>query len=528
MRKNISSLVWFKSFIVIVLLIGIYFRFTNLDGKVYWNDEVHTSSRVSGYNRTEFVNLAPTEIVNFQELQKFQSLTPERDFVISIKALASSEHSPLYYILARIWMELFGDSIIVTRGLAAIISLFAFPCIYWLSIELFASSLIGELSMALLAVSPFHLLYAQEAREYSLLSVTILLSSAAFLWACKSEDKANRNSSKGRWFIYAVTVALTLYTHPLGGLVIFGFGVYLLVVEKFRFTKKLINYIVASLGGLFAFSPWIYVFIVNGDGIGGWVARDISLMTLFQRWWLNLCSIFFDLQVGYQDNLFNIETGMDMALGWTNPVVYLGIIVAILVVFSIFLFCCQATNNSNWFIWISLIGITALVLGLPDIISGGQRSTVGRYIIAIYLAIELMVAYTLAYLINSFWGRGMAAFLISLGIICCFNITQADTWWNKYSSFYNHEVAAIINQASQPLVISNSQRISRSTSLSYLVNPDVKLLLMEEDLPTIKIPEGFGEVFVFRPYQDLIDVIKENNYKITKIHNLGHLWRVEK
>lgn len=43
--------------------------------------------------------------------------------------------------------------------------------------------------MALIAVSPFHVLYAQEAREYSLWTVTILLSSAALLRAMRVKTK---------------------------------------------------------------------------------------------------------------------------------------------------------------------------------------------------------------------------------------------------------------------------------------------------------------------------------------------------
>ena len=98
---------WIVILVGLILLLGIGLRFTNLDLKVYWIDEVHTSLRVSGYTRSEFVEQAPVnQVIGVQELQSFQRLTPERDFTVGVKAIASSEHSPLYYVLARLGMEL--------------------------------------------------------------------------------------------------------------------------------------------------------------------------------------------------------------------------------------------------------------------------------------------------------------------------------------------------------------------------------------------------------------------------------------
>src|SRR6478672_10132474 len=45
----------FQFFLVFLLVLGIYFRFVNLDRKVYWLDETHTSLRISGYTEPEFI-----------------------------------------------------------------------------------------------------------------------------------------------------------------------------------------------------------------------------------------------------------------------------------------------------------------------------------------------------------------------------------------------------------------------------------------------------------------------------------------
>jgi uncharacterized membrane protein len=39
--------------IIVLLVLGVFFRFVNLDRKVYWDDETITSLRVSGYTIEE-------------------------------------------------------------------------------------------------------------------------------------------------------------------------------------------------------------------------------------------------------------------------------------------------------------------------------------------------------------------------------------------------------------------------------------------------------------------------------------------
>jgi uncharacterized membrane protein len=43
----------FQLLVILLLILGIFFRIAYLDRKVYWVDEVATSIRVAGYTRTE-------------------------------------------------------------------------------------------------------------------------------------------------------------------------------------------------------------------------------------------------------------------------------------------------------------------------------------------------------------------------------------------------------------------------------------------------------------------------------------------
>ena len=51
---QISSPTLLKIFIAVILILGIYLRFINIDHKVYWFDETITSLRIVSYTRGEF------------------------------------------------------------------------------------------------------------------------------------------------------------------------------------------------------------------------------------------------------------------------------------------------------------------------------------------------------------------------------------------------------------------------------------------------------------------------------------------
>ena len=215
---------WF--FVLVPLVLGIFFRFVNLDRQVYWGDEIFTSLRIAGHTVTEIEgDVGDGRPVSIETLHAYQYPAPHKSAADTVKGLASEEpqHVPLYFLVARLWVEQFGNSIAVTRSLSAFISLLTFPCLYWLCRELFESPTVKWVALALVAVSPVHVVYAQEARPYSLYIVVVLLSSAALLRAIRVDTIAS-------WSVYACTVALGLYTQLLFGLVVIWHGVYVALV----------------------------------------------------------------------------------------------------------------------------------------------------------------------------------------------------------------------------------------------------------------------------------------------------------
>jgi uncharacterized membrane protein len=254
---------WLRFLIVVVLVLGIFFRFANLGQKVYWIDETYTSLRISGYTESELIQqVVDGQVRNIKYLQKYQRLNSEKTVVDTVKGLALEEPqlAPLYFVATRFWVQLFGDSVAVTRSMSAVFSLLALPCMYWLCLELFESSLTAWLAVSLLAVSPFQIVYAQEARPYSLFVLIILLSGAALL-------RGMRLKTNSSWAIYAATVALGFYSHLLFALVLLGHGIYVAISENLRFNKTVIGYFLAASAGFIALSPWTVVYLINSQNV---------------------------------------------------------------------------------------------------------------------------------------------------------------------------------------------------------------------------------------------------------------------
>ncbi len=527
---------WLRFLVIVLLALGVFFRFDNLDGKVYWFDETFTSLRISGYTMSEaMAQLCNGQQIGVEDLQKYQRLAPEKTLADTIKSLAleDPQHSPIYYVLARFWAQWFGSSVAVIRSLSAIISLLVFPCIYWLCLELFNSSLVGWVAIALIAVSPFHVLYAQEAREYGLWSVTTLLSSATLL-------RAMRLKTKLSWGMYAVTVALGLYTFLFSGLVTIAHGVYLFATESLRLSKTVIAYLLASLLGFLAFTPWLLVVVFNSTQINnttGWTSNKIPQLDLIKNSVINLSYFFVDF--GYDLESFDYELRLKLIHKCLIP------FILILVGYSIY-FVCRHTPKQVWLFVLTLIVVTALPLVIPDIIFGGVRSQTPRYLIPCYLGMQLAVSYFLANQIafcvdirrRKIW-QILTVILVSVGIISCKISSQAQTWWLKYQNIYTPQVVQVINQATNPLVISSCRGtwslLGDKLSLCHLLNPKVRFQLVNEaNVP--QITNNFSDVFFYNPsHNPFIQVVRsklENKQKYKIEDNIYpkklDLWKLTK
>lgn len=496
--------------LIILLELAIFFRFAHIERKVYWYDEALTALRVTGHTQGEFVQEVFTgDVVPVSTIQQYQRLEPEKGLDDTLQALAgNAEHPPLYYLLARFWINCFGDSTAAIRSLSAVISLMAFPCMYWLCQELFRSPSTSLVAIALLAVSPLHVLYAQEAREYSLWIVTVLLSSAALLRATKRPSLVN-------WSIYAISAALGLYTFLFSALVMLAHGIYISIMERLRLTKTLIAYLIASLFSVLAFFPWALLILKTSskiDKVTASAQASADLIALVKKWIKNLGCVFFDLNLG------------DV----TGPIVFL------LVGFALYFLCRQAPQPI-WLFVIALIGATTVTLMIGDLFLGWSLSSTARYLFPGYVGVQLAVAYLLSKQMiftrpkwQKIWRVATVA-IISGGVASCLLISNSQTWWNKDASQYNLEMAETINHTEKPLLVSDTSSLNAGEilSLSHLLDNHVQLMLLTQKATPSPISEQFSNVFLFNPSKQLKEHL-ENIYSLKEAHDRIDFWELEK
>ncbi len=514
-------------FLVISIVIGVVFRFVELDRKVFWHDEVFTNFRSAGFTLSKvYPEYFNNEIVAAPELLIYQKIKPESTFQDTINSLVidDPQHSPLYYLLARGWMSIFGSSITASRFLPAFLSLFALPLMYGLAFELFGSHFTALLATTFLSLSPVDILYAQTARQYSLLTVFILGSSYLLL-------KSIRSNHWFFWGLYSLACTFGLYTHPFFGLTLIAQSAYILLLSSSFTSKKksldlLLKFFIAVLVTLILFSPWIYILVSNlqrAIDTTNWTQNSLSILDLTKYWILSFTSMFIDLDFGFN-----------------NPLTYiLRLPFALLILVGLYQLCERTPPFTRQFILTSIL-IPFLILVLPDILTGGQRSTVTRYLIPCFPGIQLAVTYLFAIHINSgrfslvdsvdLW-RGILAVCLTVSIVSCNMSAYADTWWTKVPSYWNPQISRHINTINSPYILTDKGddyiNFGETISLSYLLNSDVQFILMSEQPQLSLIPQN-STVFALRPSTALQETLIQQGYQLELIFQPANLWKLSR
>jgi uncharacterized membrane protein len=498
---------WRVLVLLLLMAFGVWLRISHLDRKVYWHDETHTSLRIFGYPLEQFIRETFTgELVTVDDLQKYQHPQSDKGLRDTLALLAQRpEHGPLYYLLAHFYAGEFQRPQVGARAVSAILSLLLIPLIYFLARELFDDRWSAGLAAALVAVSPLDLLYAQEAREYSLWAVTTAASSLALL-------RASRLGTFWAWRAYALTLILGLYSHLLFLPVVLVHGLYLLTRTDERRRVRLLAYARATLVATVVFAPWGYLLITQAaevQQVTAWMGRHLALPDLGEAWVRHLGRLFFDFPAGDY---------------WWVPA-------SLLVVVSAYVVYRRASRDSRQFLALLTVVCAAVVI-VPDLVAGGRRSAEARYLMPVWVGVQLSVGYALATASRAprpgmrLVGHGLAAAVLLSGALSSLVISRSDTWWTKGVSYFNPEVARIINKSERPLVVSSNGEINPGEvlSLSYLLKPKVRLLLADYgQIP--EIPAGFSDVFLFHPGGELREGLS-GRYRLDPVHTGGHLWRL--
>ncbi|MEH2147951.1 glycosyltransferase family 39 protein [Nostoc sp.] len=577
-RSNPST--WLKFLVISLIGLGIFFRFTHLGQKVYWYDETATSLAISGHSLAEvkqefFSNLDNNEgVIPVITLDKYQRINPDRNVADTVHYLITSDpqHPPLYYVMVRLWAQVFGDLPAGVRSLSAVISLLIFPSVYWLCLELFESPLVGWVAMAVMGVSPLQVFFAQDAREYGLWMVTILVSSAALL-------RAMRRGSYLSWAVYAFALALGLYTHLLTVMVAIAHGIYVLISQQFRFrelqeinypilwgghparpvfmagetptpqeligyffiwkflNKTLRNYLLSSITACLIFSPWLIVLITQvhtATNLLSWITfKTDSPFDLIGIWLSRISRIFFDFNLASDDAWVN-KLASESPLFYSIPTIIFSLFLIIYIV--IFLTKYLSTNTS---LFIALLGgFPGLTLLFYDLAFGGIRSIHFRYQLPLYLSIQIAVVYILAFhlFLAKSWQKNLWQFilvgLLVFGLVSDVRFFQAETWWPQIGGKNLLAMSKRINQSNYNVLLvsnKNDYNLGVILTLSHSLEPKTSLLPIQNNQLLI-MPQDYKSIFFVDDLENSLahQLQQDKTNSLKLVYPLEGFWQLDK
>lgn len=160
-----------------IIVLAALLRFSTLDLQSLWFDEAVT-----------VVDVLKPGLWDTMRAVALQDVTP-----------------PLYFAVAWVWTQVFGDGEVGLRSLSAVLGTATVPVAYALGARL-GTRRTGLILAGLVAVSPLMLWFSQEARAYA--AVVFLGAVTLLLWVRALQERTRRSL-----VLWAVASALALLTH---------------------------------------------------------------------------------------------------------------------------------------------------------------------------------------------------------------------------------------------------------------------------------------------------------------------------
>jgi uncharacterized membrane protein len=209
-----------RAVVIAIIIVAVLLRIFFVSHEALWGDEVFT---------IQFATLNIPQI---------------------IERTIHDVHPPLYFLMMYGWINLTGTSELALRFPSVMFSIISMCVFYLLLRRLNLYPLIGT---ALFALSLSGLVYAHEARMYSLL-VLLTISSWYFL--------AKMLQQESGYVGYAIATTLVLYTH-VAGTVVFTLNVLLIILSYPKQTFFKPKLIASTIVPLLLFTPWIPVMFIQ-------------------------------------------------------------------------------------------------------------------------------------------------------------------------------------------------------------------------------------------------------------------------
>ena len=259
--------------LVLWIIIGAGFRFINLGTLPPWTDESATLVFSLG---NSFYNVPLNQFINLATLVEPLQVNENAGIkdVINL-LLTQSTHPPLYFVLTHLWLKLFPPvdglvSIWAARSLSALLGVVAIPAIFFFTKLAFNSLIVAQIAAAMMAISPFGIFLALQARHYTLMILLIIASLSCFICVFRS---VNRGAIIPLWLVltWIVINCLGEATHYFFVLTLASMAIAFipLIWQQFRQDKTVLST-----------SPWRRIYFAGMGSLIGCLVWLPSMMAV--------------------------------------------------------------------------------------------------------------------------------------------------------------------------------------------------------------------------------------------------------
>jgi len=371
------------------IAIALILRFTNLATKPVWADEFSTLVFSLG---NSYLTIPLDQVLSLAELlQPLQPNPAATPATVIHNLLTESNHPPLFFVLNHLWLKFFPPidgwvSVWAARAFSALWGVAAVPAMFGLGWLTFRSRLVGHLAAALMALSPFSIYLAQEARHYTLAVLWVLASLSCLVMAVQQIQASQRIQGWLCW-VWILVNGLGIATHYFVMLALVAEAIALLVWYGWysRTNSKMRRLLIAT-------QAWRLLFVALGTTASAliWLPTLLNIRgTELTRWiqsgefdhsiWLDqllrslagLISMLYLLPIQGIPTWALVGTGITatLLLLWTAPLLWRGAIN-------------QAQNQKTANMLILLLGFVGAVMGVSFVLTFGlgiNFSSVFRY-----------------------------------------------------------------------------------------------------------------------------------------------------